>query len=100
MRQFLLLPHKQLPMKQLLLIISIALFATSCKKENGYTCDVYSNTNQFKEVKKLGVESFKDNSYVKGNGATVVAIDRYNMSTSSGLRADSAVCKKTHIARD
>lgn len=95
---FFLVLSKQINMKALLFIFSALIIFSSCKRNNGYTCDVYAKKSAFFDARKLGIEEFERYSYMEKEGPEVHAISNFNLKQhGTSIRADSATCKETHI---
>ena len=89
---------KQTNMKHFILLFAVLAIFASCKRNNGYTCDVYAKKTPYFEARKLGIEEFESQKYMKAEGPEVWALTKYNSKQSgSGVLADSATCKTTHI---
>ena len=89
---------KQTNMKHFILIFAALAIFASCKRNNGYTCDVYAKKTQYFEARKLGIEEFESRRYMELEGPEIWAISKYNdKHLSTSIQADSATCKTTHI---
>lgn len=84
-------------MKHFILLFALFAVFTSCKRNNGYTCDVY-DTNPMKPV-LVTTYDFKSKDKPSRYTPEQYAISKYNSKATKDF-ADSSNCRPSHVYND